>query len=208
MDDAFLILPSIPFLNASPAVTYSGGVPLLLLALLLLLPLALALMMPFVLFQRYRVGTARRLARPWAATFNVMAMTFSSIFFLIVAAITSAWIPNAFTSAVSGMAVGAALGIIGLWLSRWEATPRTLHYTPNRWLVLIVTLAVTVRVMYGFWRGWAAMRLGADDSFIAAFGVAGSLAVAAIVIGYYLAYGFGVRRRIRMWEKRRLRTMN
>jgi hypothetical protein len=183
-------------------------VPLLLLALLLLLPVALALMMPFILLQRYRVGTARRLARPWVATLNVMAMTFSAIFFLLTAAITSAWIPRAFSSAAIGMAVGGALGIIGLWFTNWEATPRTLHYTPNRWLVLIVTLAITARVMYGFWRGWTTLRLAPDDSFVTAFGVAGSLGVAAIVIGYYLAFGLGVRRRIRTWEKRRLRTMN
>lgn len=182
--------------------------PLLLLALLLLFPVALALMMPFILLQRYRVGTARRLARPWVATLNVVAMTFSAAFFLVTAAITSAWIPNAFSSAAIGMAVGGMLGIIGLWLTNWETTPRTLHYTPSRWLVLIVTLAVTVRVLYGFWRGWTTLRLSPDDSFLTAFGVAGSLGVAAIVLGYYLAFGLGVRRRIRIWEKRRLRTMN
>ena len=182
--------------------------PLILLALLLLLPLALALMMPFILVQRYRVGTSRRLARPWMATLNAIAMAFSGVFFLFAAAVTSVWIANAFTSAVIGMAVGCVLGIIGLWTSRWEATPRTLYYTPNRWLVLIVTLAVTARVSYGLWRGWTTLRAAPDESFVAAFGVAGSLGVAAIVIGYYLAYGIGLRRRISKWEKRTLRVMN
>lgn len=181
--------------------------PVFLLPLLLLLPVALALMMPFILLQRYRVGTARRLARPWVATLNVIAMAFSAVFFLATAAFTNIWIPNAFTSALIGIAIGGALGIIGVWLSRWEPTPRTLHYTPNRWLVLIVTLAVTVRVLYGFWRGWTTLRAAPDESFVAAFGIAGSLGVAAIVIGYYLAYGVGLRRRIATWEKRQLRTM-
>jgi hypothetical protein len=183
-------------------------VPLLLLALLLALPIALALMMPFILLQRYRAGTTRRLARPWLATLNAVAMTFSAVFFLFTAAITSAWIPNALTFAAIGLAIGSVLGIIGVWVSRWEATPRSLHYTPNRWLVLAITLAVTVRVAYGFWRGWATLRVQPDASFVGAFGVAESLGVAAIVIGYYLAYGLGLRRRIRTWEKRQLRTMN
>jgi hypothetical protein len=183
-------------------------VPFLLLPLLLALPIVLALMMPFILVQRYRVGTVRRLARPWLATLNAIAMTFSAVFFLLTAAITSAWIANAFSSAVIGLAIGCVLGIVGLLLSRWEATPRSLHYTPNRWLVLVITLAVTLRVAYGFWRGWMTVRMQPGESFIGAFGVAESLGVAAIVIGYYLAYGLGLRRRISTWEKRQLRTMN
>jgi hypothetical protein len=182
--------------------------PFLLLVLLLLLPLFVALMMPFILLQRYRAGTARRLARPWVATLNVVAMIFSALFFLLMAGITSAWVANAFTDAAIGLAVGCVLGIIGVWASRWEATPSSLHYTPNRWLVLLITLAVTARVAYGLWRGWTTVRGNPDGSFIAAFGVAESLGVAAIVIGYYLAYGVGLRRRISKWEKRPLRRMN
>ena len=164
--------------------------------------------MPLMLIQRYRVGTARRLARPWVATFNVFAMTFSSLFFLFASAVTTAWVPNAFTSALAGMAVGGVLGVIGLWTSRWESTPRALHYTPNRWLVLAVTLVVTARVLYGFWRGWMAFQSAADQtSFIAAFGVAGSLAAGATVLGYYLVYAIGLRLRISKWQKRLLRPM-
>lgn len=183
--------------------------PFLVLAFVLLLPLAVMAAMPLILIQRYRAGTARRLARPWFATLNVIVMVFSAAFFLIAAAVTNAWVPDAFMSAVTGMAVGSLLGVIGLWLSRWEATPRALHYTPNRWLVLVITLAVTARVLYGFWRGWMAVRGGVDEaSFMTAFGVAGSLGVAAVVLGYYLAYGLGLRRRIRKWQKRSLRVMN
>jgi len=32
---------------------------------------------------------------------------------------------------------GAGLGLVGLVLTRWEPTAATLHYTPNRWLVLV-----------------------------------------------------------------------
>jgi hypothetical protein len=135
-------------------------------------------------------------------------MIFSAVFFLVAAALTSAWVPDAFTSAVAGMVLGCVLGVVGLWVSRWEATPRTLHYTPNRWLVLVITLVVTARVLYGFWRGWTSLQSGADEtSFIAAFGVGGSLAAGATVLGYYLAYGIGLRRRISKWQKRSLRVM-
>jgi len=181
--------------------------PLLVLVLLLLLPLAVVAAMPLILLQRYRVGTARQLARPWFAAVNVALLTASAAFFLITAAVTSVWVPAAFTSTLAGMALGAVLGAISLKLSRWEATPRTLHYTANRWLVLAITLLVTARIVYGFWRGWISLHADGDSSFIAAFGVAGSLGAGAIVLGYYLAFGVGLKRRIRRWQKRPLRVM-
>jgi hypothetical protein len=183
-------------------------VPLLALALLLLLPLAVLALMPLILLQRYRYGSARRLARPWFATLNVVIMACSAALFLVTAAVATVWVPLAFTSALAGMAIGGVLGAIGLTLSRWEATPRSLHYTPNRWLVLAITLVVAARIVYGFWRGWMSLHSTQDDtSFIAAFGVGGSMGAGATVIGYYLMYGIGLRRRISHWQKRPLRVM-
>jgi hypothetical protein len=123
-------------------------------------------------------------------------------------ALTNVWIPGAFSSALTGLAIGGALGVVGLWLSRWEASPDSLHYTPNRWLVLAITLVVAARVVYGMWRGWNSWGSSADDSsVIAAFGIAGSLAAAAIGLGYYLAYFIGLRWRISRWQHRPLRVM-
>ena len=63
------------------------GVPLLL--ALLLLPLAVVALTPLILIQRYRLATARRLARPWIATFTLVSMLFSVMFFVVVAAVTT-----------------------------------------------------------------------------------------------------------------------
>jgi hypothetical protein len=183
-------------------------VPFLVLALLVLMPLAVIVMMPFVLVGRYRAGRARRLARPWLATLNVIATLFSATFFLTVAAVTNLWVPRAFAWAVLGLAAGCGLGVIGLLLSRWEAAPGSLHYTPNRWLVLVITFIVAARVVYGIWRGWNAWGSpGGESSFLTAFGIAGSLAAAATVIGYYAAYSIGLRRRVSQWQRRSLRVM-
>ncbi len=158
--------------------------------------LAIALM-PLSLVQRYRVGTARRQARGWFVTLNLVGVIFSAGLFLAGAAVTTMWVPNALTYASAGLLAGSLLGFVGLWLTRWEFSARGLHYTPNRWLVLAITLVVTGRVLYGFWRTWEAWRLaGADASVVAASGVAGSLAAGAVVIGYYAMYWFGVRRRL------------
>ena len=172
--------------------------PLLPLLVALLLLLALIPAMPVLLFLRYRAGTMRRRARKWAATVNLISFIFSAALFIWVAALTSFWVPKAFNASVIGLIIGVLLGLLGLALTRWETTPHELHYTPNRWLVLVLTLALTARLLYGLWRIYHAWRTaGADHSWLAAAGVPGSMAVGAVVIGYYLTFFAGVRWQLR-----------
>jgi hypothetical protein len=174
-------------------------VPLLLVvaALVFVIVLSIALI-PFTLVMRYRVGTARQPARGWLATLNLVGLTISTGLFLMTAALTTRWVPDAFRYALTGFAIGCVLGLFGLVLTRWDAGSRGLYYTPNRWLVLGITLVVTARIGYGFWRSWHAWRAAYEHTaVIAASGVAGSLAAGAVVLGYYLIYWTGVRRRLR-----------
>lgn len=179
-----------------------------LLLLLLALPAILIALTPLLLVLRYRAATARRLARRWVATASLIATAISVAFFLFGAAFTTIWVPHAFTASAAGLLVGCVLGVLGLALTKWEPTVRTLHYTPNRWLVLGITLMVSARILYGLWRSWTVARSSVDDaSLILAFGVPESLAAGATVLGYYFAYSAGLRWRIRKWEKRALRVL-
>jgi hypothetical protein len=179
-------------------------VPLLfLIAVVFLVVLIPLVLMPLALVQRYRVGTARRQARGWIATLTLTGLLFSAALFLAGAALMNVWLPRAFLYSVGGLTAGAVLGAFGLWTTRWETRPSALHYTPNRWLVLIITLVVTARLLYGFWRGWQAWQTGLDGgSWLAASGAAGSLAAGALVLGYYLTYWSGVRRRLARFRTR------
>jgi hypothetical protein len=169
----------------------------LLLAVSLFIILLAIVLMPVTLVQRYRVGTVRRPARGWVATLNLVAIVISIGIFLVSAALTTIWVPGAFTYSLAGLLVGCACGALGLALTRWEASPSALHYTPNRWLVLIITLLVTARVLYGFWRSWHAWQSGMEGgSWFVSAGVPGSLAAGAVVLGYYAVYWAGVRRRL------------
>jgi hypothetical protein len=171
-------------------------VPLLILLVPLLVILAAIALIPVSLVQRYRVGTSRQRARGWLAAINLAGLALSSILFLASAALTSIWVPDAFTYTATGLAAGCALGIVGLWLTRWEAVPGALYYTANRWLILGITVVVTARIGYGSWRAWESWRSGlAGESWFVEAGVAGSMAAGAVVLGYYLAYWIGVRRR-------------
>jgi hypothetical protein len=130
-------------------------VPLLLVPLALVLLLALFLLaIPLSLILRYRAGRARRLTRRWVATTNLVSLVVSIALFLAAAGVTSFWVPRALAYCALGLLGGGVLGLIGLLATRWEPTPRGLWYTPNRWLVLLVTLVVTARIGYGFWRAW------------------------------------------------------
>jgi len=173
-------------------------VPLLILAFVLFAILAAIALTPLALVQRYRLGTARRRARGWSAALNIAGLALSSTLFLAGAAVTALWIPNAFTYAAAGFAGGCGLGLVGLRLTRWEPGRGFLHYTQNRWLVLGITIVVTARLAFGFWRSWRAWHVAPDyGSWVAASGAAGSLAAGAVVLGFYLTHWLGVRRRLR-----------
>ena len=172
--------------------------PLIALALVLLIPIAFVLATPLMLVQRFRAGTARRPGRGWIATLNVVAIAFSILIFLIVAAISTMWLPKAFGYSLLGLLCGGMLGLLGLVLTRWEQTPGALHYTPNRWLVLLITLVVAARLLYGLMRAWNAWRIdSADASWLAASGLAGSMGVGASVLGYYAIFWAGLWWRVR-----------
>jgi hypothetical protein len=171
---------------------------LLLLAAVLVLAVALV---PVSLVMRLRTGTARRRGRRWLATVNVAGFAFSIGMFVFVAAVTSTWAPGAFTYALLGLAGGAALGLLGYWLTRWEATPQGIYYTPNAILVVTLTLVITGRILYGIWRGWQAWgAVAGDRTWLAEAGVAGSMGVGAVVLGYYFIYWALVRWRLRKAE--------
>lgn len=179
--------------------------PLLLIPLgLILLVAIIGLSLPFSIARRYRMGTARRLARLWVAVVNALGLGFSATLFLGTAAITGAWVPKAFSYSAFGLAGGVVLGLIGSALTRWEETPPgSLYYTPNRWLVLAMTVGVALRLAFGFWRAWHAWDgFSGEHSWLAKSGLAGSMAAGAVVLGYYLAFWLGVWSRVVSHQRR------
>jgi hypothetical protein len=174
-------------------------VPIIPLIVALLFVCGLVLAAPLLLLLRYRAGTSRRLARTWVLTVNLVSLLISAALFIWVAALTNFWVPRAFIYSLAGMLSGCLLGLLGLVATRWEKTAGALYYTPNRWLVLLITVAVAARMIYGFWRIWHAWQTTAHDtSWLAAARIPGSMAVGALVIGYYLTYFAGLRSRLRL----------
>ena len=166
-------------------------IPLLLLAIVLLW----LLLMPLALWQRYRRGHARRRAVPWAVRVNAWLLAGSTALFALGAWLIGSWVDGALLHAMAGLGGGVVLGIVGLWLTPFEPGPGGLFYAPNRWLVLAVTLLVAARLGFGLWRAGSCGDGGAGhEAWLAQ--QAGLLAVGGLLLGYYLAYTWGVRRRL------------
>lgn len=163
--------------------------------------LVFLLMIPLSLVMRYRSGTARQLARGWVATANVWSIGISVVLLLGTATVTTFWVPGALGYTLAGMAAGALLGLLGLALTRWEPSAHGLHFTPNRFLVLAILLVVTARIGWGFWRAWSSWGDAADSSFLAEVGLPGAMGAGAAVVGYYLSFWVGVRRRYRRHQR-------
>lgn len=171
--------------------------PLLIVPLVILILLALwLLLLPLSLWQRYRLGKARRRAWPWMVKLNSWVLLFSTGVFLAGMALANMWWPGALGYALAGIGIGLATGIIGLWSSRYENTPQGLFYTPNPWLALTLTLLVAARIAMGFvemWRYWQGREA---LSIIPVLDHASLFAVAGLLIGYYSSYTWGLRRRL------------
>jgi hypothetical protein len=170
--------------------------PLLLLPLLIVaLVLLWLLLMPFALWQRYRSGRSRRRAVRWVATLNAWSLLVSAVMFLFGAWVAGYWVDAALAHAGAGLLAGMLLGVMGLALTRFETTSQGVFYTPNRWLVLTLTLVVAARIGYGLYRmeqAWV------SDIHAAWLSQQGSLlAVGGLLLGHYLAYAWGLRWRLR-----------
>jgi hypothetical protein len=175
-------------------------VPLLIALAVILIVVALVLLaIPLSLVHRYHAGTRRRPARGWVSTINLVSLALSATLLLAGAAITNIWVPRSFLYSLGGLAGGALLGIVGLAMTRWEITPWSIHYTPSRLLVASIIVLVTARLIFGFWRSWTLWQAEQGEfAWVAASGAAASIGAGAIVVGYYLLYFAGVRRRVRM----------
>ncbi len=172
--------------------------------LLFALPLALLvfvaillLLLPLSMWQRVRSGGARRQARPWLVTFNFWATLVSTAMFALFAAIAGFWWPGAWLHAALGWLAGLLVGVLGYSLTRFEAGPEALHYKPNTWLVLGLTLMILVRLVAGMVQGWQASVNGVPWPASGWLSHAGLLAMAALLLGYAGMYGWLLRRRLR-----------
>jgi len=124
--------------------------------------------------------------RPW-----ITVIVFPLIAALLLA--TSFVHPMTGAVLVAGAAVGIALGLLGTRLTKFEATPAGLFYTPNAHLGIALSMLFVLRLGYRFivlqmnGRGVdpQALQMGASPLTMAIFGT---------LAGYYVTYAIGLLR--------------
>jgi hypothetical protein len=181
--------------------------------LLLLLPLlaiallvAMLLLLPLSLRQRYRAGHARRRAYRWMVVLNAWLFALSVAMFLATAGVGSIWFADALRDAAFGLCAGVVIGIVGLVLTRFDEADGVLHYAPNRWLALALTLLVLARIASGLWLGWhrATTSGTAPSATWQGWIEAGGLwAIGGLLLGYAATYAWGLRMRLARTERGR-----
>ena len=172
--------------------------PVLLLLLLVIFGVALLalLLLPVSLWARYRNGRARRRAQGWAVRINAWLLALSVPLFLASAWLSSLWLPQALRDGCYGLLAGIFLGVVSLSLTRFEHDDTGFFFTPNRWVVLLLIVVITARIIAGMWLtaapmlGWAA-PLGAEW-----LRGGGWLGIAGLLLGYHGAYAWGLRARL------------
>lgn len=171
--------------------------PLLVIPLAILAALFIALLLsPISLWMRYRTGKARRRLQPWVVRANSWMLLFSTGMFLASMWVVGHWIHGALEHAALGLAAGVPLGIVGLWTGRFETAPKGVYVTPNRWLVLALTLVVAARVGWGLWQLWQRWHEEGGLAPSVWNDHANLFAVGGLLLGYYLAWAWGLRRKL------------
>jgi cytochrome b561 len=124
--------------------------------------------------------------RPW-----ITVVVFPLILALVLA--TSFVHPMTGAALLAGALAGVGLGVLGTRLTRFEATPAGLFYTPNAHLGIALSLLFVLRLAWRFVVPQAngghvdpqSMQLGASPLTMAIFGT---------LAGYYVAYAIGLLR--------------
>lgn len=168
--------------------------------LLLLMPLLIAgvlalwaSLFPLAIIQRYRFGKARRRVQPWFVRLNAWVLAASTLLFVAFAWGMERWVQGALVDALVGVATGGAIGCLGLALDRFESTPEGFFRTPNRWLVLSLSLLVAARVVFGLWLVWSDGPADGSADWLTRGGLVG---VGGVLLGYAASTGWGLRFRV------------
>jgi hypothetical protein len=158
----------------------------------LLISLGVVALVAWRLYARVRRMVGRQTlsrVRPWVTVV---------VFPVLIAALLlgSAAHPFNALTLLAGVGVGVALGVYGLRLTTFEATPQALFYTPNAHLGIALSLLMLGRVAYRM-----AQLYGLVDSASAAaaaptefFRSPLTLAIFGTLAGYYATYAIGLLR--------------
>jgi hypothetical protein len=162
----------------------------------LLVPAGIAVLIGWRMYARIRRMVGRqRLSnvRPW-----LTVVLFPLLFALLL--LGSLVHPTGALALVAGAAAGVALGRWGLHLTKFEATPLGLFYTPNAHLGIALSLLLIVRIAYRYVKVYALSGAWGDSSAVLVRSPL-TLLIFGTLAGYYVCYAVGLLRWRRAVER-------
>jgi hypothetical protein len=154
------------------------------------LSLGLAVLVVWRVYTRIRRLIGRQQLsrlRPW------ITVTLFPLLLLMLGVFSLAHPPNAL-SLLAGAAVGIGLGVYGLRLTKFEATPAGLFYTPNAHLGIALSLLFIGRIAYRFAQLYLIGSDGASSTPDAFLRSPWTLLIFGTLAGYYVCYAVGLLR--------------
>lgn len=107
---------------------------------------------------------------------------------------------EALAALVGGLAVGAGLAVLGLRLTKFEATREGFFYTPNAHIGIVLSVLFVCRIAYRVVQVTVLRQPGAPLDFVRS---PLTLVVYGMLAGYFVVYAIGmVRWRARVREER------
>lgn len=153
-----------------------------------LISLALAALVGWRLYVRFRRMVGRqKLTR----TRSWLTIALFSVLLIVLLA-------GAFVHPVNALALlaaaggGAGLGVYGLRLTKFEATPTGLFYTPSAHIGIALSVLFAVRIVYRFVQVSASSSASASSAAYASSPL--TLAFFGLLAGYYVAFEIGLLR--------------
>jgi hypothetical protein len=160
-----------------------------------MVPLVMAPLIVWIFYRRVRRNFGRQPVRPRRTWTRV------AVFVVLTAMIGLGGLrdPRLAEGLAAGLVGGAALGLFGLKLTRFEITPKGDFYTPDPWIGLALTALLVGRLIYRFMVFYPGMQAidhaalaGGDGAFVSYQSSPLTMVVFGLLFGYYIAYYAGV----------------
>ncbi len=162
----------------------------------LLTPVLLGAVLLWAVYRRVRRNFGRQAVNGARLQWRVALLAVISALILF----GSARSPALLGALVAGVAAGAALGLVGLRHTQFEATPQGRFYTPHTYLGVAVTALFLGRLLYRVLALYLDTQtaLQPNQDPLAAYQKSPlTLAIFGVLIGYYLVFNVGVLRKSR-----------
>jgi hypothetical protein len=155
-----------------------------------------ALLVPLIgwrLYRRFRSNIGRQELRPTRMTVRIVILTLVGALFIWGATLHPT--STALSATFGGLALGAAIGVVGLRLTKFDFSPTGNFYTPNTYIGATLSALLVARLIYRFFIVGPAAQMAyqqGGDPFAAYSSSPLTLLILMLTVGYYVAYTAGL----------------